>query len=276
MLEIPECITLANQLCALAGKTVVRAQANHSPHKFAWYNGEPDAYPSLLKGRRLGAAWQTGGYVCWEIGENRLLLQDGVCLRLSPPGSKEPKKHQLLLKLDDGALVTASVQMYGGLMLYPPGEIDNPYFQRAVEAPSPLNEDFDFWYFTRLLQESHAKTLPAKAFLATKQRVPGLGNGVLQDILWNARIHPKRDVLTLSARERETLFDAIKKTLTVMTEAGGRNTEKDLYGVQGGYRTILSKHTAGTPCPACGTAIQKAAYLGGSVYFCPRCQPLLP
>lgn|GEM_PF-2077218 len=30
-----------------------------------------------------------------------------------------------------------------------------------------------------------------KAFLATEQRIPGLGNGVLQDILWTARIHPK-------------------------------------------------------------------------------------
>ena len=27
------------------------------------------------------------------------------------------------------------------------------------------------------------------------------------------------------------------------------------------------------PCPACGGAKTKEAYLGGSVYVCPACQP---
>ena len=91
MLEIPECVTLANQLCSLSGKTIVRAEANHSPHKFTWYNGDPANYPSLLEGKSLGAAYPVGGYVSWKIGENLLLFQDGVSLRLLPPGSREPK-----------------------------------------------------------------------------------------------------------------------------------------------------------------------------------------
>jgi formamidopyrimidine-DNA glycosylase len=27
-----------------------------------------------------------------------------------------------------------------------------------------------------------------------------------------------------------------------------------------------------TPCPVCGTAIVKEAYLGGSIYYCKKCQ----
>ena len=57
-----------------------------------------------------------------------------------------------------------------------------------------------------------------------------------------------------------------------MTEAGGRDTERDLLGEKGGYRTLLSKLTVGKPCPYCGNSIQKASYLGGTVYFCPKCQ----
>ena len=51
MLEIPESTHLANQMTALlCGRTICRAEANHSPHGFAWYWGEPKHYGSLLEG----------------------------------------------------------------------------------------------------------------------------------------------------------------------------------------------------------------------------------
>jgi formamidopyrimidine-DNA glycosylase len=42
----------------------------------------------------------------------------------------------------------------------------------------------------------------------------------------------------------------------------------------GRYKTLLSKNTAGKPCPVCGTAIVKEAYLGGSIYYCSGCQKI--
>ena len=59
-----------------------------------------------------------------------------------------------------------------------------------------------------------------------------------------------------------------------MTDLGGRDTEKDFFGNTGGYKTILSKNTVQNPCPDCGGAIFKEAYMGGAVYFCPVCQKL--
>jgi formamidopyrimidine-DNA glycosylase len=88
--------------------------------------------------------------------------------------------------------------------------------------------------------------LSAKAFLATEQRIPGLGNGVLQDILWYANIHPKRKISTLSAEQKHKLFRSVKTILAEMTELGGRDTERDLFGCNGGYITRLSKKTVGS------------------------------
>ena len=102
--------------------------------------------------------------------------------------------------------------------------------------------------------------------------IPGLGNGVCQDILFNARISPKRKISTLSEEDIDRLFNTVKSTLEEMTRRGGRDTEKDLYGALGNYRTILSKNTYHDPCPVCGERIQKEAYLGGSIYYCPHCQ----
>jgi formamidopyrimidine-DNA glycosylase len=59
-----------------------------------------------------------------------------------------------------------------------------------------------------------------------------------------------------------------------MTEHGGRDTEKDLFGHPGGYRVKLSKNTLDSGCPECGGQLVKEAYLGGAVYYCPSCQRL--
>jgi formamidopyrimidine-DNA glycosylase len=116
--------------------------------------------------------------------------------------------------------------------------------------------------------------LSAKAFLATEQRIPGLGNGVLQDLLYLAKVHPKQKVRDLSAKERESIFSSLKNTLAEMTAQGGRDTEKDLFGRPGGYKTRLSKNTAGKACPVCSSPIIKESYLGGSIYYCAGCQKL--
>ena len=79
--------------------------------------------------------------------------------------------------------------------------------------------------------------------LTTEQRIPGLGNGVLQDILFNAGIRPKRELSTFGDLEKDDLFHNLKTTLAEMTVGGGRDTEKDLFGNPGGYRTILSRNT---------------------------------
>lgn len=114
--------------------------------------------------------------------------------------------------------------------------------------------------------------MSAKAFLATEGRIPGLGNGVLQDILWTAKIHPKRNMAELSDKEITSMFNAVKSVLRKMVMQGGRDTERDLFGQPSGYKTVLSKNTVGKGCPVCHTKIKKEAYLGGSIYYCPKCQ----
>ena len=118
------------------------------------------------------------------------------------------------------------------------------------------------------------KNASLKGLLATEQRIPGLGNGILQDILFNAKMHPKKKVNLLSEEDKEALFDSIKTTISAMVSKGGRDTELDLFGNPGGYRTILCKNTVNKPCPVCGTIIKKESYMGGSIYYCEKCQEL--
>ena len=275
MLELPEAIVIAEQVdTALRGKQIKSVTANQSPHKFAWFYGDPGDYNSLLSGHAIESAVPWGGMVEIWAGPARILLGDGVSLRCFPAGERLPSKHQLLIEFDDSSSLVGSVQMYGGLWAFPAGEFDNQYYLAAKQKPSPLTDEFDYAYFRSLLEGEKLQSLSAKAFLATEQRIPGLGNGVLQDILWAARIHPKRKMSTLSGQELHGVFASVKSVLHVMAARGGRDTERDLYGRSGGYKTVLSRNTVDTPCPACGTTIRKEAYMGGSVYYCGGCQSL--
>ena len=118
-------------------------------------------------------------------------------------GGKLPAKHQLLLEFADGSALSATMQMWGALLRFKEDE-DGGFedYRIARKRPSPLSAQFDRPVFDSLIDENAGK-LSAKAFLATEQRIPGLGNGVLQDILWIARIHPKRKLTGLSKAEMD-------------------------------------------------------------------------
>jgi len=55
MFEIPEYVTLARQMAeSLSGKRVAEGTLGNSPHKFVWYNREPDEFAPIVKGTTLG------------------------------------------------------------------------------------------------------------------------------------------------------------------------------------------------------------------------------
>ena len=161
--------------------------------------------------------------------------------------------------------------MYGFISIYPKGECTEEYYISSSSKPSPLENEFTFDYF-KSLYSANGKKMSAKAFLATEQRIPGLGNGVLQDILWDAAIDPRFDMRDATQEDLRSLYTSVRKLLKEMCELGGRDTEKDLFGNKGRYITQLSKNSLNEPCMKCGYEIHKVSYMGGTIYFCEHCQ----
>ena len=273
MIELPEAVVLSKEINdAISGKTIQDAVAANSPHKFAWYHLDPRDYQDLLVNATIQKSYNLGGFVRIDLDDEKvILLSEGIRIRYHQAEEHIPDKHQLLLQFNDHSFLVCSVQMYGGLCAFRAGEYDNDYYGAARKKPSPLTESFDREYFTQMLSDSSEK-LSLKAFLATEQRIPGLGNGVLQDILFNAKLHPKKKLKSLDDGKISNLFHAVRSTLSKMAAENGRDTEQDIFGYPGNYQTILSKNTVNNPCQICGASIQKQAYMGGSIYFCPECQ----
>ena len=273
MLELPEALARARELNnALTGKTIANVLPPASPRKFCWFSAPVEEYVQRLKGHAFVRAEGFGIFTVMDFGEVFLCFNDGASPRLLTPEEKRPANAQLTIEFTDGAALAFTVTMYGGMYLHD-GNFDNEYYRASRNRISPLSDAFTEEYLQTLIQTAKP-SLSVKALLATEQRIPGLGNGVLQDILLDVRVHPKRRASSLSSAEIAALHHSIRSVLAAMAESGGRDTERNLHGHPGGYPVKMGKRALSNGCPACGGAVAKETYLGGAICFCPSCQPL--
>ena len=92
MIELPEAFTLAEQMNkAIRGKKIANVTAAHTPHKLAWYYGDPDQYSSLLVGNTIDKASAFGALVQINVADSAILFGDGVNLRFHDKKDTYPK-----------------------------------------------------------------------------------------------------------------------------------------------------------------------------------------
>lgn len=277
MFELPEYTVLSQQINQfLLHKLVSSGNLGNTPHKFVWHNRQNDEFVELITGKTVGESFVRGRWLFIPLEPGYILLigECGGKFLYNQAGSPLPKKYHLLVQFADGDFLTETTQMWGAMELY---EKDKVWERQYIKdmRPTPMDDDFTFEYFDRLIDEiSSNKKYSSKALLTQEQLIPGLGNACAQDILFLAKIHPKRDISALDKIQREVLFTSIKNTLRDITQAGGRYDEFDLFGQPGGYVRLMDKNAPGKPCPVCGGEVKAISYLGGKCYFCSDCQIL--
>jgi len=274
MIELPEARTIAKDLeKEILGKTIRDVSGNYTGHKFTFYYKDPNEYKNQLIGKKIAKINERNYYVEFEIEDYKLIMRDGVNIRYYDNKQTIPEKSKLLLSFDDSSFINITVAMYGFIGVVKNDEnMNDKYYDMEIKGIGVLDQEYTFEYFKSLINDT-TKKLSAKAFLVTGQRILGIGNGVVQDILFNAKIHPKKKIQNMSDAEIEALYNSSKNTIITMIEQGGRDTEKNIYGEYGKYKTILSSKTyKNSKCPNCGNAFKKENYLGGSIYYCEECQ----
>jgi formamidopyrimidine-DNA glycosylase len=275
MFELPEYVTIARQLAeTVPGKQIKEGHLGNSPHKWVWYNRQPEEFASLTASKRLGKAYSKGRWLFIPTNPGYVLVlgECGGRILYHRAQSEMPGKYHLALIFKDGSALSATTQMWGAMELYEKGqEIKRKYI--CGMRPTPLETAFSLDYFGSLIDECvKAGARSVKGLLTQDQLIPGLGNSIAQDIMFRAKLHPKRSIEGLDKRNRKALYNSIRSTVQEVMDRGGRNDEYDLFGKTGGYVRILDKNSVGKPCPECGSAIEKIQYLGGACYFCPQCQ----
>jgi formamidopyrimidine-DNA glycosylase len=275
MFELPECVVLASQLNeTIKSKTIQRGSLGNSPHKFVWYNRTHAEFAQLTKGKTIGEALAKGRWLLIPLdpGYTLVIGECGGKLLIHPPVAKLPKKYHLHLTFEDDSFLTVTTQMWGAMELYESGAEQNRVYIKDM-SPTPLDDQFTLDYFNDLIEDLvKGKKRSAKALLTQDQIIPGLGNAIAQDILFQSRLHPRHPIADLDNDQRKTLYKAIVKTVEEIIDQGGRYDEINLYNQPGGYVRLMDKNSINQPCPRCGGEVKKIQYLGGSCYFCSNCQ----
>ncbi|HET6442983.1 MAG TPA: DNA-formamidopyrimidine glycosylase family protein [candidate division Zixibacteria bacterium] len=275
MFELPECITLVRQMnSALKGREITNGNLGNSPHKFVWYKQSEDDFARLIKGKTIGESYVQGRWIIAPI-EPGYVLVIGECggkVLFHETGEKLPKKYHLSITFVDGSYLTITTQMWGAMELYVEGEeLERDYIKGM--RTTPVETGFTYEYFDGLIEEfGSEKKRSAKSLLTQEQIIPGLGNAIAQDILYQAKLHPKHPIGDLDDGQRQRLYAAIVGTVQEAIEKGGRYDEYDLFGSKGGYVRIMDKNATGKLCIRCGGVVEKIQYLGGACYLCPTCQ----
>jgi formamidopyrimidine-DNA glycosylase len=143
-------------------------------------------------------------------------------------------------------------------------ERDTPLI-RGVDAMQ-VDEDY-----LALLCESKRRI---RSVLTDQSGIAGIGNYLVNEILWKARIHPFQPASTLSFPAIAFLLKHAQETIVDSARAGGA-TLLDYFGLggeEGTYGKSLNVYRKEN-CPRCGEMISRVRNPGEqSSYFCPICQ----
>jgi formamidopyrimidine-DNA glycosylase len=183
---------------------------------------------------------------------------------------------QFHLKIDfaDGTALTVRLTSMGVIKVLPDNDLESSYvYKRDFDQNklSPIDEELTFKQFSKRMADQNRML---KGVLVGKDAVlVGISNSTFQDILYRAKIHPKRRASELNDEEMQRLYDAIVFVLKERLRLHGKDKFSDLNQRLGEYVAAMGPHMKEHNCPECGTLIQKLSHGGGHVYLCPSCQP---
>ncbi|WP_138992538.1 Fpg/Nei family DNA glycosylase [Larkinella sp. C7] len=129
--------------------------------------------------------------------------------------------------------------------------------------------------FSELTGQVRRKKALIKPLLMDQTTVAGLGNWIVDEVLFQAKVHPETRTERLTDDEIRQLYDAIRLVLTtaIRHEAQYRDFPAGfLIHVREWDNSPYDDVEAHKFCPRCGTRIEKIEVGGRTTYFCPSDQ----
>ncbi len=187
--------------------------------------------------------------------------------------TKSVPKFHLRMNFIDDTFLTVRLTSMGIIQALKDDELQSSYvYKRDFDSAklSPLGKEFTFDRFSKMMADNNKMV---KMVLVGKDAIlVGVSNSTFQDILYRAKIHPKRKASELNIQEKRSLYNAIKLVLKQRINLGGKDRFHDIYGRQGIYTAAMGPTMKEQICTECGFTIEKLSLGGGQVYLCPNCQ----
>jgi formamidopyrimidine-DNA glycosylase len=219
-------------------------------------------FKKSLMGKRFLSTKRHGKYLFIKVNSLFLILHFGMSGEVVyyDDLEEEPLHSRILFEFTNGNFLSyISQRMFGKVDLTKNIE---EYISKKKLGPDAC--DMDFEEFKKSL---HKRTALVKSALMNQQIIAGIGNIYSDEILFQAKIHPKTKINEINNSKLRELFETIKNVLTVGIEKRGElTTYPDDFLIP--HRKIEDN------CPHCGVPIERFEISQRHGFFCPNCQIL--
>ncbi len=276
-IELPEAIILAKQMHeVLVGKEIesYHLQNFERMQKVGFLNTNIADFDRLINGK-ISDVRARGNTIRLELDNNVNLLiapEYGGEVFYNKDDKKSSSKYHLKISFFTKSSLTVRIKSMGCILALNTDELDDSYMYKRdfLSGQSPLDEEFTSEYFSRKISRLKRNL---KSILVGKDAIlVGISNSAFQDIIYRAKLFPKKKGIDLNSEEAGGLFEAIKDLVQERLQLGGKIQFLDLYGNKGKYIPKMGPNRKDTSCSDCGTPIEKMNFGGGQVYYCPTCQ----
>ena len=216
-----------------------------------------------LEGHSLTGTARHGKYLFARIGGNAwLMLHFGMTgyFTYGNDGEADPRHNVLVLFYKDRSHLAFNCRRKLGAIAL----VENPEEFIRKKRLGPDAASLSESGFSELLKE-HGGTL--KGFLMNQESLAGLGNVYSDEILFQAGIHPRTRLDSLSDSERKAVYHAMQKVMRLAVEAEAEPERMP--------RTFLTplRNRRNAECPFCGGPPKRISASGRHAWYCPCRQP---
>jgi formamidopyrimidine-DNA glycosylase len=206
-----------------------------------------------------------GKYMAVDLDEGgHLVLHFGMTsfLKYFKDMEKDTEHDRVLFSFDNGYhLAFDSTRKLGGVRL-----VDDFAAFVAEEdlGPDPMAEGFGKEDFREIVASGRGMV---KTRFMDQSKLAGIGNVYADEILFQAGVHPQRQVSSLSEADVDRLFQAMHKVVETAVEH-----KADPDAMPDDFLLPL-RGQQDPACPGCGGPIEKTHVSSRPTYYCPTCQP---
>jgi len=275
MPELPEVETVRRMLAgAIPGRRVARASVSRKRLRTT----SLASLPERLVGRTFASPRRTGKFLLLDLDGGVTLLShlgmSGRWLYWRPGWNPDEALDHVHLKLvlEDGAtLWFQDVRRFGMLRVVETAKLGKDASLRLL-GPDPLAVPRDG---AALRSAARGARTSIKTWLLDQRRIAGLGNIYASEVLFRARIDPRRRAGALAAEEWSRVATEIPAVLEESIARMGTtfSSYRTIWNEPGQYgEELLVYDRNGEPCRNCGTPVRRIVQNGRSTFFCPSCQ----
>lgn len=276
-IELPEAKILADQMNQkVLGKYVESCQTHESKglQRIGMLESDLTVFNQLV-GAKIEQVVSRGNVILVKF-DNKMDIVIGLEYGgelFYHKNSNDVTRFHLKIDFTDNTAITIRLTGMGVIQFLKDDSLENSYvYKRDFDfiKLSSLEDDFTIQRFSKIFSKLN-KVLKT-ALVGKDAIVVGISNSTFQDILYRARLHPKRKASELSKDEIQRLYNTIKFVESERIKLNGKEDFQDFYQKHGRYIPAMGPNMKNQNCPECGTTIQKDSHGGGHIYLFPSCQ----